>query len=452
VNVKPVLCAAALLAALGSSQPAWSQQNPALVNRTPRTVPTTPPAAASVLSLPSAATIPAGVPLRVQIDHRYPMKIGTAVQGHLIAPVFLVDHEVLPVNTKVLGSITGKTPVPRRQHADALLNGDFTPLANPVVSFDRLQLADGTILQISTHVTERTADVVHMASAGARQPSLKDRLLGQVRQRKQETLDTINKPGKGDRLSRMLYAQLPYHPQEIWPGTQYDADLTAALIVPEKTAHQPLPVEPLGRNLPVGRIEARLTQDLNSKSTIKNAPVEAVLTRPLLDPSHQHVLLPQGTRLTGLVVQAQPARWWSRNGKLRFSFRSVELPQSAESHAVLGQMSAAEGVKGQNLSIDSEGGAKAGSGKNKLLAPLALGVMAAASMDDDGQLAARGAVTSNGFGLIARVIGLAAASPRVSAPFAYFALSKSIYKRWIAKGHEVEFPRDTRLEIDLAQR
>ena len=179
---------------------------------------------------------------------------------------------------------------------------------------------------------------------------------------------------------------------------------------------------------------------------------EAVLSKPLFDAAKEHVLLPEGTKLNGIVVQAQPARYWARNGKLRFSFRSVEVPQAAEAHEVLGQVSAAEGMRGENLSIDSEGGAKAGSGKNKLLAPLALGVMAMASMDDDGPLAVKGGVTSNGFGLVARIVGVAAASPKVSATFAYFALAKSVYKRWIAKGHEVEFPRDTRLEIELANR
>jgi hypothetical protein len=38
---------------------------------------------------------------------------------------------------------------------------------------------------------------------------------------------------------------------------------------------------------------------------------------------------------------------------------------------------------GQKISVDSEGGANAGADKNKYLAPLALGVLAAASMGGD---------------------------------------------------------------------
>jgi hypothetical protein len=47
---------------------------------------------------------------------------------------------------------------------------------------------------------------------------------------------------------------------------------------------------------------------------------------------------------------------------------------------------------------------------------------------------------------------MAASNRGLAQGFAYFALSKSIYKRWIAKGHEVSFPKDTRLEIELSER
>jgi hypothetical protein len=61
-------------------------------------------------------------------------------------------------------------------------------------------------------------------------------------------------------------------------------------------------------------------------------------------------------------------------------------------------------------------------------------------------------VVSNGFGLVARVVTMAASNRGLAQGFAYFALSKSIYKRWIAKGHEVTFPKNTRLEVELAER
>jgi hypothetical protein len=236
------------------------------------------------------ASVPAGVALRVEIDHRYPMKVGTHLEGHLIAPVYLVDQQVLPVNTHVSGTIVATHPVSKGTRTDALLNGDFTPLATPEVQFDHLTLPNGDIAEIATRATQRDASVVRMRSTGKRS-SIKDQVTEQIKQRKQDSLDTITKPGKSDRLRRFLYAQLPYHLQEIWAGTQYDADLTQSLLIPQTDAPAPLPLEPLGDRMPTGTIEARLTQDLGSATVKQGAPVNAVLTKPLLDPTQKEVVL-----------------------------------------------------------------------------------------------------------------------------------------------------------------
>jgi hypothetical protein len=432
------------------------------------------------------ATVSEGVPLRVEIDHRYPLKVGTHLEGHLIAPVYLIDHQVLPVSTHISGTIVATHPVSKGARTDALLNGDFTPLATAEVQFDHLTLPNGKVAEIATHVVQRDASVVRMRSTGKRS-SIKDQVTEQIKRRKQDALDTVTKPGKSDRIRRYLYAQLPYHPQEIRAGTQYDAELTQPLPIPQENAPTPLPLQPLGDRTPTGTLEARLTQDLDSATVKDGAPVNAVLTKPLLDPTRKKVVLPEGTHLTGSVQQAKPARWFARNGKLRFTFRQIELPpgfaaqwapaqasneidpqsqprKQASSHEestpqllarpVHGQMTAAEAVPGQDISVDSEGGAKAGSGKDKYLEPLALGVLAAFSMDrvkgKKGVL--QNGVVSNGFGVIARIATMAASNRTLAQGFAYFALSKSVYRRWIAKGHEVTFPKDTRLEIELSER
>jgi hypothetical protein len=77
--------------------------------------------------------------------------------------------------------------------------------------------------------------------------------------------------------------------------------------------------------------------------------------------------------------------------------------------------------------------------------------MAVASQDEDGGVLRQG-VTSNGFGLMARVATMAAASRDASTGFAAFAFSKSIYRRYIARGHEVSFPANTEMTIDLSRR
>jgi hypothetical protein len=419
------------------------------------------------------AAIPAGVPLRIQIDKRYPVAVGTKVQGHLIAPVFLIDHEVLPVNTRVLGSVIATHPITGGERTDALLNGDFTPLVTPELRFDQIILPDGTTQSISTTVVQRDGSVVRMKTSG-KNPTMTQQAEDALKQREHDTLDEITKPGKSDRLLRMLYAQLPYHPQRIWSGTQFDADLTAPLTIPQKNVPAPLPVLPLSEKSLVGVIEARLTKDLTSATAKQGETVDAVLTKPLLDATNKQVLLPEGTHLEGVVVQAKPARSFARNGKLRFTFRRIELPQthvastatqptpglearqdnagSTTDHPIHGRMITSEANRKQNVEIDSEGGAKATSGPDKYIAPLTLGLLAAAAGEGDADNVVKNGVVSNGFGLMARVATMATANKGVGMGFAYYALAKSVYKRWIARGSELTFPKDTRIQIELSER
>jgi hypothetical protein len=417
------------------------------------------------------ASIPAGVPLRVQIDKRYPIRVGTKVEGHLIAPVFLIDHEVLPVNTRISGSIIATHPITGGARADALLNGDFTPLATPELCFDQIILADGTIAPISTTVSQRDGAIIRMKSS-SKKPSLTQETEDQIKQREHDTLDQFTKPGKSDRLLRILYGQLPYHPQRIWPGTQFDADLTEPLVLPQKNAPAPLPMQPVSEKNLAGVIEARLTENLTSATAKQGELVDAILTKPLLDGTKKQVLLPEGTHLEGIVLQAKQARWFARNGKLRFTFRSVKLPPSLAAEAskqlqvqepaamatpatdqvIHGRMISSEANRNQNVQIDSEGGAKATGGPDKYVAPLVLGLFAAsASLGDDDNVVKNG-VVGNGFGLMARLATMTTANRGVTQGFAYYALSKSVYKRWIAKGSELTFPKDTRLQIELSGR
>src|ERR1700751_4409957 len=102
---------------------------------------------AQSLSTPPA-TLPGGVPLRIRITRTAHLHIGAPVTGVLTEPVYLHDHLVLPQNTTVFGLVTAYTPIDRKLRAQALLNGDVTPLHDPVVDFTRLQLP-GSSQQIS---------------------------------------------------------------------------------------------------------------------------------------------------------------------------------------------------------------------------------------------------------------------------------------------------------------
>lgn len=394
-----------------------------------------------------AATVPAGVPLRVQLDHGYPVKAGTRVQGHLITPVYLVDRAVLPADTHIYGTITGSHPLHGSCRVNALLDGDFTPLVVPEITFDSIETPSGAKLPIATHAIERTASIVKLTTS-ARAKSVKDRVEDEVKQRKQDAVDRVARPGKADRVRQYFYAMLPYHPQRVWSGTQFDADLTEPLTIPSAPAPANLPPETTSRR-PVGIIEARLMEDLDSRTTKVGTPVEAVLSRPLFDASHEHIILPEGTKISGSVVQVEPAASFGRHGRLRFTFKKIEM--AGASQPVHGQLTGAESQQGQNLDIDSEGGVRTTS-PYRVLGTLALGAMAAASQLGDGDNLAKTAVVSNGFRLVGRVASLASGNRDVASGFAYYALAKDVYRQWIARGKDVSFPRDTRIQIELAER
>ncbi|MDE2466055.1 MAG: hypothetical protein KGO02_20410, partial [Alphaproteobacteria bacterium] len=85
--------------------------------------------------------------------------------------------------------------------------------------------------------------------------------------------------------------------------------------------------------------------------------------------------------------------------------------------------------------------------------PLALSVLATSAFDGDATSnPVHSGVDSNGFGFAARVAVMSSANAVLLHTFAVYAASKSIYFRWIARGHQIDFPKDTRVQILLNAR
>ena len=411
--------------------------------------------------------VPAGVPLRVELDKSYRMRVGTRIEGHLTEPVYLIDHVAVPANSKVYGMITGKHGVSRQARTAAMFNGDLTPLKDADVTFSELETPDGRHFGIETEATERTANIVRMAAPDqAPHRSLAKRIAAAFSWTKRETAAGFNTPHKLDRAKEALYAQIPVHPQELWAGTQYDAELKQPLELAGQAVPTPVPAADLSELKLSGNIEARLVDPVDSSTATAGMPVEAVLTQPLFEDeptaatdtnvsvsvspkAHGRLLLPEGTHLIGSVVQAKPAGMLGRNGSLRLTFRKAELPAGDE-RVVHGRVIAAESVRSDRVQIDNEGQIKA-NGANRFLAPITLGSLAAVS-DSTGAGLIREALTSNGFDLLTRVVGTASANGGLITGFAYYEVGKIVFDTWIARGHEVVFARNTRLEIELAQR
>jgi len=134
---------------------------------------------------------------------------------------------------------------------------------------------------------------------------------------------------------------------------------------------------------------------------------------------------------------------------LRLTFNKAQLPEGDE-RLVHGRVVAVESVRSDRIQIDDEGQIKA-NGANRFLAPITLGALAAVS-DGTGSGLVREALTSNGLDLLTRVIGTVSSNGGLVSGFGYYEVGKVVFDTWIARGHEVVFAKNTRLEIELAQR
>ncbi len=396
---------------------------------------------------PSAATdaLPLGVPLRIRITRTAKLRIGVPVTGVLTEPIFLHDHLALPANTIARGTVTGYAPVERILLIKARLNGDVTPLHEPIVTFTELQPPGGVPpVAISSRGTVRDTQLVRFLAKKSR-PSLVQQARDAAHSELRSVHDTFLAPGKKDRALRLLYSQLPYHPQRIWAGTGFIANLDSPLTLPSAApAPAPLASSP---SLDSITVDARLTTPLNSATSKPGDPVTATVTRPVFDSNH-NLLVPEGATLEGAVTRARPARRLGRNGDLRFGFRG--LADEAGTTHVDGNVTGAAGAKSENLTVDDEGNVKANPDKGRLLAPLVLLWAATRGGDGDSSVGYT-VVGSNGFGVIARLVAFSN-NKNVATGFGMYALAKSIYFRYLDRGHQVTFPRDTEIEVQLVAR
>jgi hypothetical protein len=427
-----------LLIATFSSCAAWGQVQSAFAS-----------AVADSDPVPSLS-IPAEVPLRLEITQTLTLQAGKPFRGKLTEPVYGPNRLLLPAGTVAEGVISDTPAADRSTRVNAKLDGDFTPLRVPVVRVTQLLSPSGVILPVDAVGTMRNAATI---SLGAHPPpsSIMDRMKAMVHEQIQQVRDMIHNPHKGDWAKQLLYSQLPYHPQRVWAGSQFDAVLREPLRLPLSSASAPIPAAD-DVDLTSGTMQARLTAGISSATSKKGDPVSAVLVKPFCNPQGK-LMLPSGTSLNGVVLQARPARSFARNGRLRFSFRSVgtSIAAGAGQH-IESNLSSIQGQKGQNVTLDEEGGTRAQPDKGRVLAPLVLGVLAAAAANGDNDDILRHGVTSNGFGFAARIVTMATSSRDASLGFAIYATGKSIYRRYIATGHQLSFPTNTELSINLSRR
>ena len=192
-------------------------------------------------------------------------------------------------------------------------------------------------------------------------------------------------------------------------------------------------------------VHAQLEDGVTSATAKPGDAVTALVVEPVFDKDSQ-LVVPQGAMLVGKVTAAKAARSFGRNGKLRFTFQQVRFPEGFNK-PVQGALGGAATEQSQNLLLDAEGTITPRN-QASAIAPLLLTMLASRALDEDGNLTAQTGVASNGFGLVGRVVGLAAGSRNIAAGIGFYAAGLSFYENFLRRGQNVIFPKDTRIEIE----
>jgi len=436
--------------------------NPILIHR--------PPAAATASTTEIVSlTVPKGTAVQVVLDKEVRIqKVGQSVHGRVAEPVYAFDKLVVPVGTEVTGQITQLEGVSGGRRTLDALNADFTPPRKVRIEFDDIELIDGRHIPIHTTVTPGSGQVIQFVTAGdgQKKKGVKSAASAKVDQAKEEAkrqwddaMKQVHEPGKMHKIKRYAVAELPIHPQYIDAGTVYFAELEEPLdfgaesLTPEIAASINMPPPP------GSSVHVRLMTGLSSATSQKGEEVEAVLSQPLFDGNR--LVLPQGSRLKGSVVQVRPARHLSRNGQLRMVFHELVLPDGIE-QKVEASLEGVQSAKGQEVKLDSEGGAEANSPKTRYLATgisVALALASSQGGDRDapdggagGNANSRVAGGAGGFKLVGIAMGAFVHSQPLGMAMGAYGASMSIYSHFIARGRDLVFPKNTAMEIALGTR
>ncbi len=399
-----------------------------------------------------AFTLPAGTPLPVMIYNHLPMCAGQSIRAELIYPVYVDNEIVLPEKTIVEGTVTALRP-DHSHRISSRLRGDFTPFRIPVVRFTGILLADGTTLPITTGTATDGAPIYRLVAPPPRKGGFFHQQFDNGVQILRDQIAFFTAPDKRDRFTQLLYTQLPYHPQRIQKGTAWTVETSEALSIPQQPVSAPAPaVKPADPS--IWLINAYLGDKLSSATSKPGQAIRATVAEPIYNADHT-IAVPEGSTLVGAVTQAKAARRFGRAGVLHFDFRQLVLP-SGKTQNVQAALTGADSAQGQDLAMNSEGQVKP-KPQDKIVVPLLLIALAASPLHqerDDGDLGLfrKNAGASNSIGLAGFIAGTASGSANVAAGFGAYGAALSLYNRWIKRGREVSFARDTRIVVQTTPR
>ena len=379
------------------------------------------------------------------------MRSGTPIRAHLLCPVYAGSTLILSQDTIVHGTVTGLRP-DRNRRLHARFNADFTPFRIPIVRFTALELADGTTLPLTTGEATDGAPIFRIVPPPPVQGSFLHRRFEEGKQALRDRLTIFTAPDKGERARQFLYNQLPYHPQHIAKGTAWTVETSTALTL-AALPPQPAPsaATPGAEGPPTWMVQAYLNDPLTSATTKVGQPIKATVAEPLYNPDGS-LAVPQGATLLGAVTRSTPARRFSRDGALSFSFRELRLPDG-ESRSVQTTLAGIDAASAANLAMDSEGEVKP-KPHDKVIVPLALIFLAGRPLDRDGgeHMLGKDAVASNSLGMIGFIVGITARNANFAAGLGLYGAALSVFDRVLARGKQVTYPRDTRIVLQTTPR
>jgi len=415
------------------------------------------PASSQIVPL----VLPAGTPLQIKTEKRIRIKdAGQQIAGRVVQPVFVFNKEIIPAGSEVIGHISRLNPIDRQKRFKAVLNGDFTPLWNPEIQFDTLKLPDGKTMPIQTGIASQWGPLApfEKRTQTRKKNSLIGAAFGRVRMQllnvRQEIATEINSQPKWDRLQEEAYSRLPYHPQFLAANTRLSARLKEPLAFGMQTISA-RELEQTGVPAPDTVVTARLLAAVSSNSDV-GSTVSAIVSEPFYS-ADRHLILPEGTRLTGTVVQAQPARWFRRSGKLRLRFQKMELPapvpMTNRQLTVEATVARVAAIRKVRVKIDDEGVIKSVEPKTRFIAPAVQIFLGVNMLDETNKNAQsqsanrvlRAVAGASGLGLVGSIA--AQFSSEAATGIGFYGAAWSVFNHVVARGHNILLAQDTAFQI-----
>ncbi len=429
------------------------------------------PVGPAVQSQTIALTVQKGTPLQIALDQEVRIhEAGQPIHGKIVRPVYAFDQIVVPEGAEVEGRITKVGDISGGKRTLSALNAEFTPAHAIEVEFDTVVLRDGKRIPVHTVVTPGSGRVMEFtkAKSGEGQNGAQGTVSKEINAAKEQAKETwdeamkqVKEPGKMHRLERYLVAQLPAHPQYLDAGTLYSAELQEPLEFGSKPL-TPSMAATIGTSPPENNlVHMRLLTPLTSATAQVGDAVEAVLWQPLFD--GDKLILPEGSRLTGAVIQARPAHKPHQNGQLRLVFHKLAIPKGVEIK-VNAVIVGVEVAKADHVALDAEGGAEVTSPNTRYLSTGLTVALAAASAGTDGDAHDVGAGNAagnasnrmagglGGFKLVGLALGAFVHSQPLGLAMGALGASRSIYVNFLGRGRDLVFPKNTAMDVTVGVR